>query len=66
MVAQSLLPYQLEEDSKSSKLTGLAGLSLCLDLAHIVGLCDAIKEHVKTGSGSQGWSDTQLLTTLKA
>jgi len=64
MVAQGVLPYQLEADTKRSTLTGLAGLPIYLDLAHIVGLRDAIARHVEARRGSQGWSDAQMVTTL--
>jgi hypothetical protein len=42
----------------------LADLSIYLDLAHVVGLRDATTEHVQVHSGSQGWTDAQMVTTL--
>ena len=62
MVAQGVLPYQLEVETRRESLTGLAGLPIYLDLAHVVGLRDAITEHVQVRS--QGWTDAQMLTTL--
>ncbi len=64
MVAQGVLPYQLEVETQKMSLSGLAGLPIYLDLAHVVGLRDAIAEHVHVRSGSQGWTDAQMLTTL--
>jgi len=64
MVAQGILPYQLEEETNKTCLTGLAGLPIYLDLAHLVGLRDSIAEHVQVRSGSQGWTDARMLTTL--
>ncbi len=64
MVAQGVLPYQLAVETHKTSLTGLAGLPIYLDLAHVVGLRDAITEHVQVRSGSQGWTDAQMLTTL--
>ncbi len=64
MVAQGVLPYQLEVDPHKTSLTGLAGLPIYLDLAHVVGLRDAITEHVEVRSGSQGWTDAQMVTAL--
>ncbi len=64
MVAQGVLPYQLEVETPKTSLTGLAGLPIYLDLAHVVGLRDAITEHVQVRSGSQGWTDAQMVTTL--
>lgn len=64
MVAQGVLPYQLEEETHTTCLTGLAGLPVYLDLAHVVGLRDSIMRHVQARSGSQGWSDAQMVTTL--
>jgi hypothetical protein len=64
MVAQGVLPYQLTEETQKTCLTGLAGLPVYLDLAHVVGLRDSILEHVQARTGSQGWTDAQMLTTL--
>jgi hypothetical protein len=64
MVAQSVLPYQLKLDTSKTILTGLGGLALYLDLAHIVGLRDSIARHLSPMGTSQGWSVEQLLTTL--
>jgi len=64
MVAQGVLPYQLEVETHKTSLTGLAGLPIYLDLAYVVGLRDAITEHVDVRSGSQGWTDAQMVTAL--
>jgi len=64
MVAQGALPYQLEVETRPSSLTGLAGLPIYLDLAHVVGLRDAITEHVQVRGGTQGWTDAQMVTAL--
>ena len=64
MVAQGVLPYQLESESTTTTLTGLGGLALYLDLAHVVGLRDSMVRHFAVGSGSQGWSAAQQLTAL--
>ncbi len=64
MVAQGVLPYKLEVETHKTSLTGLAGLPIYLDLAHVVRLRDAITEHVQVRSGSQGWTDTQMITAL--
>lgn len=64
MVAQGVLPYQLEVETHKTSLTGLAGLPIYLDLAHVVGLRDAITEHVQVRSGTQGWTDAQMVTAL--
>ena len=64
MVAQGVLPYQLKVETHRESLTGLAGLPIYLDLAYVVGLRDAIAEHVQVRSSSQGWTDAQMVTTL--
>lgn len=63
-LTQGVLPYQLEKDSSKTRLTGLAGLPIYLDLAHVVGLRDSIGSHIQIRSDSQGWTDAQMLTTL--
>jgi hypothetical protein len=64
MVAQGVLPYKLEVETHKTFLTGLAGLPIYLDLAHVVRLRDAITEHVQVRLGSQGWTDAQMVTAL--
>jgi hypothetical protein len=62
MVAQGVLPYQLESETKKSTLTGLAGLPVYLDLASLIGPRDSITRHVVVRSGLQGWTESQMLT----
>ncbi len=64
MVAQGVLPYQLEEETRKTTLTGLGGLPIYLDLAQVVGLRDSIAQHVEARGDSQGWTDAQMLTAL--
>ena len=64
MVAQGVLPYQYQEDSGQLGLTGLAGLPVYLDLAHVVGFRESIGRHVGLREGSQGWTDAQVITSL--
>jgi hypothetical protein len=64
MVAQGVLPYQLAEETQKTRLTGLAGLPVYLDLAHVVGLRDSILQHVHARTGTQGRTDAQMITTL--
>lgn len=63
MVAQGVLPYKLEEEKHTTCMTGLAGLPIYLELAHVAGLRDSILTHVRVRD-SQGWDDAQMLTTL--
>lgn len=63
-LVQGVLPYKLEVDTSKTQLTGLAGLPIYLDLAQVVGLRDSIAAHVQLRSGTQGWTDAQMLTTL--
>ena len=64
MVAQGVLPFQLERERESTGLTALAGLPLYLELAHVAGVWRSAAEHVQTGRDSQGWSDAQMVLAL--
>lgn len=64
MVAQSVLPYQYQEERSHLGLTGLAGLPVYLDLAHVAGLRESIECHVGLRKESQGWTDSQLITSM--
>ncbi len=64
MMAQGVLPYQFEVESGELGMTGLGGLPVYLDLAHVVGLRESIGRHVRVRAGSQGWTDAQMITTV--
>ena len=63
-MAQGILPFQYEVDKKPGGMTGLAGLPLYLDFAHVMGLRRLIAQHVRARYGDQGWTDDQMITAL--
>ena len=63
-MSQGVLPFQYEEEKKSTGMTALAGLPAYLDLAQVAGLAKCIGRHVRVREGGQGWSDSQMVTSL--
>ncbi|MCL0057298.1 transposase, partial [Dehalococcoidia bacterium] len=63
-MAQGLLPFTYEEEKKDTGMTALAGLPVYLDLARIVGLSKSVQKHLKVREGGQGWTDSQMVTSL--
>jgi hypothetical protein len=63
MLPQGVLGFQYEADRSSGGLTSLAGLPLYLDLVQVIGLGEAIRQHVGV-AGSQGWLDIQMVLAL--
>lgn len=61
---QGVLPFQYEEEKTSTGMTALAGLPVYLDLARVAGLAKSIGRHVRLREGDQGWSDSQMVTSL--
>ncbi len=61
---QGVLPFQYEEEKTSTGMTALAGLPGYLELARVVGLARSIERHVNLQEGAQGWSDSQMVTSL--
>ncbi len=62
-MAQQTLPYQYEAERGESKVTGLAGLPVVLDLATSAGLLRSIDEHVGARQRGQ-WRDSATVMTL--
>ena len=63
-MSQGVLPFQYEEEKTSTGMTALAGLPAYLDLARVVGLARSIGRHVRVREGGQGWSDSQVISSL--
>jgi len=61
---QGVLPFQYEEERNSTGMTALAGLPAYLDLARVAGLARSIERHVRLREGGQGWSDSEVITSL--
>lgn len=63
-MAQGILPYKYEEEKSTSGTTALGGLPVYLDLSRIAGLNQSITKHITARRGSQGWTDSQIVTSL--
>lgn len=63
-MAHRALPFQYEVEKKPEGMTGLAGLPLYLEFAHMMGLPRLIGGHVKARQGEQGWTDEQMIMAL--
>ena len=64
IMSQGVLPFQYEEEKKSTGMTAVAGLPAYLDLARVAGLAKSIGRHVRLREGGQGWSDSQMISSL--
>ena len=63
-MAQGILPFKYESEKKTTGLTALGGLPAYLDLAQVIGLSKSVQKHLKVRSGSQGWTDAQMVLAL--
>jgi len=63
-MTQGVLSFQYEEEKLGSGATSLSGLPVYLDFAHVAGLRESIRRHVRVREGSQGWTDEQLIVSL--
>lgn len=63
-MAQGVLPYKYEEESKEAGMTAMAGLPVYLDLASVLGVGDCIGAHVHVKKSDQGWTDEQAVLSL--
>lgn len=63
-MAQGVLPFQYEQEKTSTGMTALAGLPAYLDLVQVAGLRASVDRHISLRDGTQGWSDSQIITSL--
>ena len=61
---QGVLPFQYQEERSTTGMTALAGLTSYLELGVGAGLLQWIEGHVNLRKGGQGWSDSQMVTSL--
>src|SRR3954447_8468743 len=62
-MAQGVLAFQYEAETKASGVTALGGLPIYLELIKVSGLDAAIKKYVQV-AGDQGWFDLQMILAL--
>ena len=61
---QGALPFQYAEEKNSTGMTTLAGLATYLDLLRVAGLRESMERHVGVRKETQGWTDSQMITSL--
>ena len=63
-MTQGALPFQYAQEKGSTGLTGLAGLAAYLELWRIAGLPRSVSWRLGINKGRQGWTETQVVTSL--
>ena len=63
-MTQGALPFQCAEEKTSTGMTALSGLPSYLDLAHVAGLGESVRHHLRGREGGQGWTDAQMVMSL--
>ena len=61
---QGALPFQYAEEKNSTGMTALAGLATYLNLFQVADLRGSVGRHVGLREGGQGWTDSQMVTSL--
>ena len=61
-IAQTVLPFKLEEGNRDDEMTGLAGLPLVYEFIQRSGLRKQIRKHLKLKEC--GWSEVELIETV--
>jgi hypothetical protein len=64
IMAQGVLPFKYENEKQKGEMTGLGGLPLYMDLAHVMGLSRLVDRHLGVRSHTQGWSDSEVIMSL--
>ena len=61
---QGVMPFQYEEEKSSTGMTALSGLMTYLELMQAAGLRSSVGRHVGLRESGQGWTDSQVVTSL--
>ena len=61
---QGLLAFQYEQEKGSTDMTGLSGLMTYVELMDAAGLRSSVERHVRLRKCGQGWTDSQIITSL--
>lgn len=63
-MAQGILPFKYELEESNAGMTALGGLPIYMDMIQKVGLKRSITEHLSVRKDTQGWTDSQVVTSL--
>ena len=61
---QGLLAFQYEEEKSTTGMTALSGLMTYVEVMHVAGLRSSVERRVGLRGGGQGWTDSQIITSL--
>ena len=61
IMPEGALPFQYAEEKSSTGMTAMAGLGAYLDMMY---LWESVRRHVVMKRGGQGWTDSQMITSL--
>ena len=61
---QGLLAFQYEQEKSMKGMTALSGLLTYVELMQAAGLRSSVERHVRLRKCGQGWTDSQIITSL--
>ena len=61
---QGLLAFQYEQEKSTKGMTALSGLLTYVELMDAAGLRSSVERHVRLRKCGQGWTDSQIITSL--
>lgn len=61
---QGVLGFQYERERTIQGMTAAAGLPLYLELAHVLGMVESLRKRLTARSGTQGWTDCQVVMAI--
>jgi len=61
---QGVLGFQYERERTIQGMTAAAGLPLYLELAHVLGMVEAVRKRLTARRGTQGWTDCQVVMAI--
>jgi hypothetical protein len=63
-MSQGTLAIKFEEERNTTGMTAVAGLTIYLELLHVLGIAESVDQNLTARQGGRGWTDRDMILAL--